>query len=110
LRGEQFWLDMSEVREAERVRLRVQGELDLATAPIVARRLETLREQRTDVVLDLDELAFIDMSGLRMLRAVADDASRDGWAFTITDGSAAVRRLIDFVQLEVPLPLERGSR
>ena len=110
MRGEQFWLDMSEVREAERVRLRVQGELDLATAPIVARRLETLREQRTDVVLDLDELAFIDMSGLRMLRAAADDAARDGWAFTVTDGSAAVRRLIDFVQLETPLPLERGSR
>lgn len=110
MRGEQFWLDMSEVREAGRVRLRVQGELDLATAPIVARRLEILREQRTDVVLDLDELAFIDMSGLRMLRAAADDAARDGWAFTVTHGSAAVRRVIDFVQLERPLPLEKGSR
>lgn len=108
--GEQYWLDMTEVREAGRIRLRLQGELDLATAPIVAERLGTLREQRTNVVLDLDGLAFIDMSGLRMLRATAESAALDGWTFTVTRGSAAVRRLLDLVQFDGPLPLDRGAR
>jgi anti-anti-sigma factor len=110
LSGEHFWLDMTEVREAGRVRLRVQGELDLATAPMVAQRLGTLREQDAGVVLDLDELDFIDMSGLRMLLAAAEEAARDGWAFSVTRGSAAVRRLLDLVQVDGPLPLDGDSR
>ena len=101
---------MTEVREDGRVRLRLQGELDLATAPMVAQRLRTLSRQRATVVLDLDELAFIDMSGLRMLLAAAENAARDGWALTVTHGSAAVRRLTDLVQLDRALPLDEGSR
>jgi anti-sigma B factor antagonist len=110
LSGEHFWLDMTEVREDGGVRLCLQGELDLASAPLVAEHLRTLSEQRAAVVLDLDELAFIDMSGLRMLLAAAEDAARDGWALTVTPGSPAVRRLVDLVHLDRALPLEEGSR
>jgi anti-anti-sigma factor len=110
LSGEHFWLDMTELREDGAVRLRVQGELDLATAPTVLQRLRTLREQRTSVVLDLDELDFIDLSGLRMLVAAAEEAARDGWAFTVTRGSDPVRRLLGLVPLDRPLSLDRGAR
>jgi anti-sigma B factor antagonist len=110
LSGEQFWLDMTEVREPGGVRLRLQGELDLGSAPIVAQRLRTLSEQRAVVVVDLDALTFIDMSGLRMLLMAAQDAASDGWELTVTRGSAAVRRLVGLVQLDQPLPLDGGSR
>jgi anti-anti-sigma factor len=92
------------------VRLRLHGELDLGHRTAGRPTPGDTARQGADVVLDLDELAFIDMSGLRMLDAAAEDAARNGWAFTVTGGSAAVRRLIDFVQLGRPLPLDKGSR
>ena len=54
------------VREAGRVRVRLREELDLASAPMVRERLRRLRERGAAVLLDLDELQFMDMSGLRM--------------------------------------------
>ncbi len=89
--------------------MRLRGELDLAGAPRVSGHLKTLRERGEDVVLDLDELQFIDLSGLRVLLAASDEASRDGWAFSVTRGSAPVRRLFDLVHLNGRLPLDGSS-
>ena len=97
------------VREAGRVRVRDRGELDLASAPTVSEILRTLRERGDAVVLDLDELAFIDMSGLSMMLAAAENSSRDGWSFAVTAGSAPVRCLISLVKFDRPLPLDGGS-
>jgi len=94
------------VRDAGRVRLRLRGELDLAGAPTLSGRLRRLRDCDEPVLLDLDELAFIDMSGLRVLMAAAEEASRDGWSFAVTRGSAQVRRLIGLVPLRTQLPLD----
>jgi anti-anti-sigma factor len=106
LSDEQSGLDIIEVRDAGRVRVQLRGELDLATAPILSHRLSKLRDRSESVLLDLDELTFIDMSGLRVLVAASDDASRDGWSFAVTRGSAQVRRLIGLVRLERPLRLD----
>lgn len=103
---EERLLEITEVRDAGTVRVRVRGELDLASAPILAEHLRGFRDHGERVVLDLDELAFIDMSGLRMLVAAAEDASRDGWALTITPGSTAVRRIVQLVHLDASLPFD----
>jgi anti-anti-sigma factor len=110
LSSEQSGLDIIEVRDAGRVRLRLRGELDLASAPILSHRLWSLRNRSEPVLLDLDDLTFIDMSGLRVLLAASEEASRDGWSFAVTRGSAQVRRLIGLVRLERPLPLDGHSR
>jgi anti-sigma B factor antagonist len=99
-------LEVIEVRDAGWVRVRLRGELDLAGAPTVSERLRGLRERGEPVLLDLDELEFIDMSGLRVLVAAAQEASRDGWSFAVTRGSAQVRRLVGLVGLETQLPLD----
>jgi anti-anti-sigma factor len=109
LSAEQCPLEVSEVRDAGRVRVRLRGELDLAGAPAVAERLRGLRARHEPVLLDLDELAFIDMSGLRVVMTAAEEASQDGWAFAITRGSAPVRRLIELVHLDGQLPLDGSS-
>ena len=109
LSGEQGLLEVMEVREDGRVRVRLRGELDLDGAPTVAERLRSLRERRETVLLDVDELRFIDMSGLRVLLTAADDASRDGWTFTVTRGSAAVQRLLALVRVDGRLPLDGSS-
>jgi anti-anti-sigma factor len=103
-------LEVIEVRDAGRVRVRLRGELDLAAAATVTERLRGLQERREQVLLDLDELAFIDMSGLRVVLMAAEAAARDGWTFTVTPGSAAVRRLITLVQLDGQLPVDGSSR
>jgi anti-sigma B factor antagonist len=99
-------LEVIELRDAGRVRVRVRGELDLASAPTVSKALQRLRARGEPVLLDLDELEFIDMSGLRVLVAAAQEASRDGWSFTVTRGSAQVRRLVELVRLETQLPVD----
>lgn len=106
LSAEPLSLELTELREAARVRLRVRGELDIATADMLADRLRGLRERRAAVLLDLDELAFIDASGLRVVLSAAQDARNDGWEFTVTPGSARVRRLFVLLDLDKHLPVE----
>ena len=96
------------MRDAGSVRVRLRGELDLATAPAVTAVLLRLRQQGERVVLDLDGVGFIDMSGLRVVLAAAGDASRDGGSFKVTRGSSQVRRLVSLVGLDGNLPVEAG--
>lgn len=107
--SEHGWLEVMEVREDGRVRVRLRGELDLAGAPVVAECLRSLRARRETVLLDLDELDFIDMSGLRVLLRAAEDASRDGWTLTVTRGSPAVRRLRSLVHVDGQPSLDGSS-
>ena len=107
--SEQSLLDVIAVNEDGRVRVRLRGELDLAGAPTLTERLRSLRERRETVLLDLDELEFIDMGGLRVVLMAAEDASNDGWALTVTRGSPAVRRLLALVSVDGQLPLDGNA-
>jgi anti-sigma B factor antagonist len=52
----------------ERLVVGLSGEIDVATAPMVMTALETIEASETRVVaIDLDEVTFIDSSGLRVL-------------------------------------------
>ncbi len=82
----------------------------MAGAPLLAQALGKLHERREMVLLDLDELSFIDMSGLRVVIAAAAQASRDGWAFRVTPGSPRVRRLLALVPTDPQLPLDGSSQ
>jgi anti-anti-sigma factor len=98
--------EITESREDGRVRVRLQGELDLATAGQVADRLDELRTQHARVLLDLDQLEFIDSTGIRVVLLAARSASRDGWELSVTRGSAVVRRVFALVGLEGQLPVD----
>jgi len=102
-------LEVLEVREPGQVRVRLLGEFDLAGVPIVSECLRRHSERGDAVLLDLDELAFMDMSGLRMVLMAAEDASRDGWALAVTRGSPQVRRLIALVQCDQRSPFDGSS-
>jgi anti-sigma B factor antagonist len=110
LSDEQPVLEITEVRDTGRVRVRLRGELDLASAPALDDALRRLRERREPILLDLDELGFIDMSGLRVVLAAAEEASADRGAFSVTRGSSQVRRLISLVRLDGQPPFEQSSR
>ena len=94
--GRDDWTPFRCEVEAERGRVRVtpHGELDLATAPELDRRLRELRESGFDhVVLDLRELVFIDSTGLRLVMREDAAAQTDGRTFALIAGPPAVQRI-----------------
>jgi anti-anti-sigma factor len=62
------------------------------------------------VLLDLDELTFIDASGIRLVVDAAEDSRRDGCAFAVTHGSWPVRRVIQLLELDQHVPYDGGNR
>jgi anti-sigma B factor antagonist len=90
--------------------VRLVGELDLAGVPMVSESLRRHRERGDMVLLDLDELEFMDMSGLRVVLMAAEDASRDGWGLAVTCGSPQLRRLIALVNLDGRSPFDGSSK
>jgi anti-sigma B factor antagonist len=79
------------VPERETVRVRLVGELDLATADEVAAAVEETRGFGR-LVVDLSEVTFLDSSGIRAILQAQQTADRDGMAFAVVPGPRAVQR------------------
>ena len=86
-----------------------RGELDLATAPELERRLlEKLRSGDGDtVVLDLRQLAFMDSTGVRTIVAAHQIAEDEGVELRLVRPSAesAVWRVIEISGIDTALGL-----
>jgi anti-anti-sigma factor len=79
--------------DSGRVGLRLIGELDLNTVVLLEAELSRTREQSPPSVIDLTELRFLDLAGLRaLLRAVEGGVA--GTA-RLVGASGIVRRLIE---------------
>jgi anti-sigma B factor antagonist len=106
----EFTVDVGEGPDGSVVTPR--GELDMATQGQLRAALEQQAE-RGAVTLDLSGLRFLDTSGLRLILETAEASRRDGFAFSVLPGSAAVQRLFDVagVAERVPFRDEReGGR
>ncbi len=96
LKHNQFRCDVE--RGDDGVRITLEGELDLATAPEVeAALLEAAGDEPAPdrCVLDLRELAFMDSSGLRAILKANGAARRQGWVLQIVAGPPAVQRVFE---------------
>jgi anti-anti-sigma factor len=58
--------------------LHPRGEVDMATVAAFERALERGLDTDHDLVVDLSELTFIDVAGLRVLAVAADRVGRTG--------------------------------
>lgn len=75
--------------------LALHGELDLAGAPLLERKIESDELDATGmVVLDLQDLQFIDSAGLRVLLSAHERSRERGHKFALTHGSQQVERLL----------------
>jgi anti-anti-sigma factor len=82
------------------LRLVIAGELDLAVADRVQRRLTRLRRTGARVRLDLSRVSFIDSSGLRVVVMARAIARRNGWHFEVDrDVSPSVRKPLELLGL-----------
>jgi anti-sigma B factor antagonist len=82
-------------REPDRVVLELHGELDLVGAPLLQDELDGGEIDAAGlVVLDLEDLDFIDSSGLRVILAAHERARERAQGFALTPGSQQVQRLL----------------
>lgn len=74
----------------------LRGELDFETASEVAAALDMVLEQgERHVVVDLRELAFLDVAGLHVLEGAAGRLSAHGGRMVVKDPSGPVCRLFE---------------
>jgi anti-sigma B factor antagonist len=93
--------------EHDWVCVRLRGEIDLASAPIL--RTLTAEAFRTPeaagVVIDLAGCAFMDSTGLNALVAAKHAAEATGRPLRITGAHGIVRRVMQLTELDAVLPL-----
>jgi anti-sigma B factor antagonist len=98
-------LTIEERRHDGTVVLTLRGELDLASADVVSARLDELRAAGVPALLDIDELDFMDSSGLRLVLDAAEASDASGWGFSLTHGPEQVRRLFESTCVTERLPI-----
>ena len=101
--GPGFTVDVA--READRIRIALRGELELATVDQAheALALPGLRPSDT-VVLDLSDVTFIDSTGLRFLLLADRSAQEKGWRLQIVPAPPEVQRIFKLTRVEDRLP------
>jgi anti-anti-sigma factor len=82
--------------ESGRVGLRLIGELDLNTVDLLEAQLAGSREQAPPAVIDLSELRFLDLIGLRALLRTAHGEGET--ATRLVGATGIVRRLIELTR------------
>ena len=83
----------------EPVRVVADGELDAASAAILATALDDATANGTGIELDLSGVSFIDSSGLRVIAAEVQRSQGAATSFVVTSASDAVRRIFDMTGL-----------
>jgi anti-sigma B factor antagonist len=83
--------------------IRLAGELDLATAPILQSHLWEALAHASLVVLDLGQLSFIDAAGLHVICDASERAEAEARCLMLLRGPAQVDRLFTLTGLSEKL-------
>jgi anti-sigma B factor antagonist len=101
--GPTFTVDVA--READRVRIALRGELELATVDQAHEALSLPEVAPSDtVVLDLSRVTFIDSTGLRFVLLADRTAQEKGWRLEMVPAPPEVQRIFRMTRLEERLP------
>ena len=98
-------LDIRQELDGERFRLILTGELNLTTSAALEQAVSAaLAEGARELILDLQQLAFVDSTGFRALLAAKDGCVAAGAGFAMTRGSDAAQRVFDASGIRKRLP------
>jgi anti-anti-sigma factor len=93
--GAQDQLTIDVRPEADRVIIRLEGELDMASGPLLQSAIAGAElDAKAMVVLDLEALQFMDSTGLRILLSLRERAIEHRQEFAVTPGTQQVQRLL----------------
>lgn len=99
----QFAVDVTG-HESEPV-VRVRGDVDLDTAPLLERRLnELIDDGARQIVVDFGELTFMDMTGLTVLVRVLKRLRARGGRIRLRSASPSVQKVLEITGLDGVLP------
>lgn len=91
--------------------VRLQGEIDLATAPVLERRLAALvGEGARTVVVDLREVPFCDVPALNVLLRLDDDLRARGGRLRLLGPCWWLDTMLSALDLRDRLDLERPAQ
>jgi len=79
--------------------LRLVGEIDMSTAPMLQEALLVALAEGRPVTIDMKDVTFIDSSGLKVIVSSAAETSSDQ-PLTVKDPSAVVRRALELFGME----------
>jgi anti-anti-sigma factor len=105
-------LSIQEQRDGDRRTLLLTGELDMATAPELEQRAQSVcSEHASQLVLDLTQLDFVDSAGLNALLRVRAICEDNRCEFLLTPGTRPVQRLFEVTRVIDRLPFRgHGKR
>jgi anti-sigma B factor antagonist len=85
--------------------IHVAGELDLASAPVLASALAGIERPCNRLIIDVSGLRFIDSTGLRLAVTEHQRAQADGFELVIAGADDTVLRTLRIAGLDLTLPL-----
>jgi anti-sigma B factor antagonist len=95
------FFDVTTIADRAVVRVRARGEIDLASRDILDAQIRALWDSGWEhVVVDLRDVTFMDSSGVHVLIAHHRHAHEHGYCFSIMDGSAPVRRVLQLTAVD----------
>jgi len=81
--------------------LAVSGEIDIATAPSLREKLHSLlAEGHMQLIIDLDEVTFLDSTALGVLVGVLKRARTEGGELRIVCNQPRVRKVFEITRLD----------
>jgi anti-sigma B factor antagonist len=90
----------------DRAVVHLDGELDLASAPLLEREIGSPEVRAAKrLVIDLRGLRFVDSTGLRTIFGAHARARERGQKFAVTRGSEQVQRVLAITRLGEHLPV-----
>jgi anti-sigma B factor antagonist len=92
-------LAVAQSDEGAQVRLALQGELDLSNAPTLEASLTNAIDSGKKVVIDLDQLEFLDSTGIALLVGVLQRHDAERFSF-LPSRSSGVCRLLNLTGLD----------
>ncbi len=87
------------------MRIALSGELDIAVAPEFEAALRRALAESKSVIVDLDQLVFMDSSGLHRLAAAGARARQSGVRLVVAHPTPSVRRLLDLTGMSEVLEI-----
>ena len=90
----------------------VAGEVDVASGPELQHAIEgaLTDSDKRDLVIDLREVGFIDVAGMRTLLVAHDRAQKAGRRLLVINVPAPARRLLELTQADKILNLAKLPR
>lgn len=86
--------------EGDKVIIQIVGEVDLYNAPKVRDAInEYIDKNKLDILIDLDEVDYIDSSGIGVLISSATDIKDIGGNLTLKCNSPNVKRVFELTRL-----------